>query len=140
MTASTVDLHLFPKAGCDLIDITDQVKQAVKNNHAHQGVVHVFSPHTTTAIRIIENDPGLLKDFKDNLARTIPTTADYAHNKIDPRQNARAHLASLLYGASESIPVNDGQLTLGQWQSIFFIDFDGGRSEGRHVIINIMAA
>ncbi|EKD78806.1 MAG: hypothetical protein ACD_41C00262G0003 [uncultured bacterium] len=135
-----VELHLYPKAGCDIIDITDQVKTAVRDQQLQQGVVQVFSPHTTTAIRINENDPGLLEDFKQNLQRAVPTDVAYEHNKIDPRQNARAHLASLMYGASETIPVTDGKLALGRWQSIFFIDFDGGRSEGRHVMINLMAA
>lgn len=140
MTCALVDIHLHPNVGCDIIDITEQVKAAVHSHGAQYGVVHVFSPHTTTAVRINENDLGLLNDFKQHVQYTIPMDVVYEHNKIDDRQNARAHLASMLYGASETIPMTNGQLVLGQWQSIFFIDFDGGRSEGRHVMINILSA
>ncbi|MBI4407650.1 MAG: YjbQ family protein [Candidatus Kerfeldbacteria bacterium] len=140
MTATTVDIHLHPKPGCDIIDITSRVATAVQQQGIQSGLVQVFSPHTTSAIRINENDPALLNDFKHNIDRAIPNNVHYDHNDIDVRKNARAHLASFMYGASESVPIVDGKLSLGQWQSIFFIDFDGGRSEGRHVIINMITA
>lgn len=132
-----MEIQLYPKVGCDVIDVTAQVKAVVADHGTTNGLVTIFSPHTTTAICINENDPGLLADFKHNLERSIPADLPYEHNKIDDRQNARAHLASLVYGASQTVPVIDGQLALGRWQSIFFIDFDGGRPDGRRVIVSV---
>jgi len=126
----------------DIVDITSGIKEVVKNSGVKDGFVLIFTPHTTTAIRMNENEEGLLKDIKKFLEEEAPSSKDYFHDKIEDRKcppdepsNAHSHIRSLLLGASETIPVMDSKLILGTWQSIFFIDLDGPRK--RKVIVQV---
>ena len=124
------------------IDITDVVKRCVAESGMKNGHVVVFTKHTTAAIRIQENEPELLRDFVDFLERVAPEAHPYNHNNFgirtanmtnDECPNAHAHCRHLLMGSSETIPVIDGEITLGVWQRVFFIELD--RSRNRSVMI-----
>ena len=113
-----------------MIDITATVQKAVDGAGITDGVVMVFSPHTTAAITINENaDPSVPVDLKAILDRMIPWKADYRHME----GNSAAHAKSSLVGASELVAIESSRLVLGTWQSIFFCEFDGPRRRNVHL-------
>lgn len=111
-----------------------ELKNAVANSGISNGFVTVTSQHTTTAIAINENEERLVDDVKSFLIRLIPPTDKYLHNDIELRdcpddepENAHSHLAAMLFGSSEVISLVDGQLVLGQYQSVMLYELDGPR-------------
>ena len=107
-----------------LIDITAFLNQEIADTGIDTGVCMVYSPHTTTAIIINENEPGLKEDIL-KLINVIVPQDEYAHDRID--NNARSHMQAVILGNSVCIPVEDGGLALGTWQSVFFVELDGPR-------------
>ena len=127
----------------DFIDVTDDVRNIVSKLNIKEGVVNLFTTHTTTAIRINENEPRLIEDLKFFLEKHCPKYGKYFHDDIEERdvneeepKNAHSHLKSFILGTSESIPIINSELRLGQWQSIFFVDLDGPRR--RNLSVNIL--
>jgi secondary thiamine-phosphate synthase enzyme len=129
-----------------LVDITDAVAACVRQARLKDGLVHVFSRHTTAAVRIQEDEPLLLDDLRHFLARLAPPDADYGHNDFrvrtqhmhpDERPNGHAHCLQLLLGSSESVPIRDGKLLLGAWQRLFLVELDGPRAE-RQVLVQLL--
>jgi len=110
----------------DVVDITSKVKEEVRNGGVSDGVAIIYSKHTTTAITINENESGLKEDILNMLEKIIPAGAGYRHDRKD--NNADAHLRAILVGNSVTVPVSGGNLDLGTWQSILFIELDGPRS------------
>ena len=119
--------------GTQFVDITGKVQEAVDRADIKEGVVTVFTKHTTTAITINENEFRLLADFEKALGKLVPKGAGYGHDSID--SNAHSHIRSVLLGSSETIPVHEGRLQLGTWQRIFLVEFDGPRN--RNVIVQV---
>jgi secondary thiamine-phosphate synthase enzyme len=122
----------------EIIDITAEASAAVSASGVHNGQLHVMSRHTTAFIAINEKEESLLEDMQTFLKRLIPKDGDYRHNltSLDGRDNAHSHLLGLFMNTSETIPVADGKLMLGRWQSLFFIELDGPR-EKRNVLLQI---
>lgn len=110
----------------EIIDITPQLKSALIKTGMKTGIVHVFSKHSTAGIVINENEKGLVEDFKNALESLVPQNREYRHNRID--NNADAHIRSFITGSSETVPVENSALSLGTWQSVFFVELDGPRS------------
>ncbi len=120
----------------ELIDITDKIEDVVYNSKIKNGIVHIFIPHATAGIILNESaDPNIKTDFLNALERAIPKRANYLHDHID--SNAAAHIRSALVGSSLTIPLKNGNMILGTWQSIMFCEFDGPRRT-RRIIIQIM--
>ena len=106
------------------VDITARVRQIVRESGIEEGLCVVYCPHTTAAITINENaDPDVVHDLKLALADTFPDRCEFRHRE----GNSAAHLKSSVIGASETIPVTGGAMTLGTWQGIYFCEFDGPR-------------
>jgi len=127
----------------DFIDVTKKVKKIVKESGIVNGIVSLFSTHTTCSIRINENESGLMEDLKRFLEKIAPSHLKYFHDDIEKRNcpedeqiNAHSHIKSILLGTSETIPLINSELSLGKWQSIFFIDLDGPRQ--RKMIVHIV--
>ena len=119
----------------ELTDITDQVNSLVKKSKIKNGLCNVFTAHATAAIIINENyDPNICLDLLDFLNKRIPSGI-WRHDKIDG--NADSHLKSAILGASETIPINNGKLQLGQWQALQFCELDGPRSD-RKIVVTII--
>jgi secondary thiamine-phosphate synthase enzyme len=114
-----------------LIDITTELEGLVQTTGLRDGLVTLVSPHTTARINLNEREAQLERDMLDFLARLVPRDGDYRHNRnpVDGRDNAHAHLLGLSMTATETIPIADGRLMLGGWQSVFFIELDGPRPE-----------
>lgn len=116
----------FTTPDSGLLTITSDVRNAVPDGH--DGAVLVFCPHTTASLFINEDEAGLRDDINDALLDLVPHSDehDYAHDHgHDP--NAHAHLKTVLTNSDLTIPVQDGELTLGTWQEIFLLDTDGPR-------------
>ena len=135
---NTINLHT--KKQIELINITEKVNEIVKNSNVKEGVVTIFSKHTTTGIRINENEERLFMDIKIFLEKIASTSNKYLHDDIELRNcpkneriNGHAHIKSLILNSSEIIPIVNNEMVLGKWQSIFFIELDGKRN--REVIV-----
>jgi len=107
-------------------DITFEVREAVKKLAGRRsGVAFVFTFHTTTALTVNEAESGLMKDLIDAFFSTVPKL-NYRHNRID--NNAEAHVLASAIGNSVVLPVENGELKLGTWQSVLLLEFDGPRT------------
>ena len=114
------------------MEITDKVRDAVRESGVEQGMCLVFCPHTSAAITINENaDPDVRRDLRFALRETFPDRSEFRHRE----GNSAAHLKSSLLGCSELIPIDQGKLALGIWQGIYFCEFDGPRRRQFHVQI-----
>ena len=110
----------------EIIDITELVKQAIRDSSIDQGLCVVYVLHATAGILINENyDKGVCEDILDNLEKLFPSSGNYKHNCVD--NNAHAHIKSALVGPSETLIIKNTKLVLGTWQGIGFIEFDGPR-------------
>ncbi len=132
-TSSTFEIH----------DLTAQVRELVVASGVREGQVMVSSLHTTTAITVNENEPRLFEDLRQTLDRLIPPGLPYLHDDIaargcpaDEPLNAHAHIAAMMLGHAQTVPITDGDLVLGQWQSVLFIELDGARS--RSLVVQIV--
>ncbi|UCE39750.1 MAG: YjbQ family protein [Candidatus Aminicenantes bacterium] len=108
----------------DLIDITDQIEEAVNSSGIETGICCVYVPHTTAGVTINENaDPSVKDDILMALRKIVPDSLSYTHAE----GNSPAHVKSTLIGPSISIIIENGNLALGTWQGIIFCEFDGPR-------------
>lgn len=127
----------------DFININDKVKECVKKSGIKNGFCIVFTQHTTGAVKVheweTEKNRDLIIDSLDFLERVAPTQQNYGHDKasVDDRPNTHSHLKALLLNSGEVIPIKDGELLLGQWQAIYFVELDPPRPS-RKVIVEIM--
>ena len=114
----------------ELREVTGMVRQAVRESGVHDGVCHVYVPHTTAGVTINEHaDPDVARDLIAGLARIVPDGAGYRHAE----GNSPAHIKAALLGTSATVLVESGDLVLGTWQGIFFCEFDGPRSRQLYV-------
>ena len=106
------------------------VREAVSEHEVTNGLALVFTPHTTAAITINENaDPDVCRDMCMEINKIVPLQDDYHHLE----GNSAAHLKSSLFGASETLIINNGEVILGTWQGIYFCEFDGPRQRQIHI-------
>jgi secondary thiamine-phosphate synthase enzyme len=113
-----------------MIDVTAQVRAAVRKSGVKSGVVMLFVPHTTAGVTINENaDRDVTSDILKELDRVIPEEDGYAHAE----GNSAAHVKSSVVGCQMSVFVEKGELALGTWQGIYFCEFDGPRSRKLYV-------
>ncbi len=118
---------LTVKSSCreEFIDIRTEVEQIIKESGIKNGICYLYVPHTTAGITINEGaDPSVKKDIINALKKIAPYGAGYAHTE----GNADSHIKTTLVGSSVNIFIEGGRLILGQWQSIFFCEFDGPRT------------
>jgi secondary thiamine-phosphate synthase enzyme len=134
-------ITLATTAPMQFIDLSDELRAWVRASGVRDGLLTVTSPHTTARITRNEREAELQGDMVRFLERLAPPDAPYRHNldTVDGRANAHSHLLGLLMPASESIPVVDGELSMGAWQSIFFVELDGPRAV-REVQLQLIAA
>ena len=137
--AFQIEHQLRTAGGLSVTDITEDVQEAVRQSGIVDGICSVYSPHTTCSVRVNEWERGFLEDFAVLLKRLVPTEHYYAHDDWDRRTenvceedmeigNGHSHCMSMLLGpAGESIPVRDGELCLGQWQRVLFLELDRER-------------
>ena len=119
----------------ELVDITSEVKEIVRNSKVKEGICFIYVPHATAGITINENaDPDIKEDIIKAINKIVPEHDNYKHDAID--NNAAAHIKSTIVGVSKAIPISNGELHLGTWQDIFFTEWDGPRSN-RIIIVKV---
>lgn len=132
-------LRLATTEPIQVIDITDEVRDWVAASGIRNGLLTLISPHTTARVNLNEREAQLQRDMVTFLKRLVPRDGDYLHNlaPVDDRDNAHSHLLGLFMNASETVPVADGDLVMGGWQSLFFIELDGPR-ERREIRLQLL--
>jgi secondary thiamine-phosphate synthase enzyme len=148
MTSALVSrIKLETTRAPEFIDITRQVLEHVHASGVRDGLVCVYSKHTTAAVKINENEPLLLTDMEAFLKKIAPVDQYYAHNDFSIRTvnmhedecpNGHAHCGHLTLGTSETIPIIDGEVQLGTYQSIFVIELD--RPREREILVSVFGA
>lgn len=142
-------IPLWTERGAQFIDLTDEVIELVARSGVRNGMVNVQTRHTTTAIIVNEHEPLLLEDLKQTLERIAPRAGQYRHNDFtirthnmtpDEKPNGHAHCQSLLLSSSAQLNIVDGQIQLGRWQRIFFIELDCARERTVSVMVMGQAA
>lgn len=127
------DLTIRTRKTQEMLDITAQVSEMVRRSGVANGVCLVYVPHATAAVVVNENaDPNVCQDILDALGRMVPEGA-WRHDRVD--NNAAAHIKATILGPSETIPVREGALRLGTWQSVMLVELDGPRD--RTVIVEV---
>ncbi len=124
MKVVSTDFIVSTSAQREIVNVTDQVAHIVKESTLKEGIVLVFSQHTTTALIVNEDETGLRQDFLTTMKELFDRTG-YQHDRTD--QNAASHLAASFGGTSVTLPLRGGQLIRGTWQSILFFELDGPR-------------
>ena len=116
-----------------MVDITEIVKEDIKDSKVKDGIVVVYCPHTTAGITINENaDPDVVKDLIYGFEKAYPTN-DIKYKHFEG--NSHAHMKSSTIGASQTLIINEGRLILGCWQDVYFCEFDGPRNRTFYVKI-----
>lgn len=120
----------------DVVDLTRQIAELVRQADLEHGLCHVYVPHATAAIIVNENDdPQIGQDLLTALDGLIPEGV-WLHDKVD--ENGASHLKATILGPSETVPIRRGRLALGTWQAIMLVDFDGPRD--RTAIVTLTRA
>jgi secondary thiamine-phosphate synthase enzyme len=122
--AASCTLQVKTTRRTQLLDITREVQQGVRDAGVRSGVCHLYVPHTTAGLTINENaDPDVPRDIEAAMDRLVPKDGPYKHFE----GNADAHIKSTLTGVSLSVEIEGGELQLGRWQGVFFCEYDGPR-------------
>lgn len=130
-------LCLKTEAKQQLINITSKVNEAVHQSGIENGFIGLFSQHTTAALLVSEYQNALLDDIRGFLGRVVEEDLPYKHNSPEfsdcDRRNAASHLRSLLFNNSVVLPVHEGRLVLGRFQSVILAELDGPRERSLKV-------
>ena len=122
-------------SGTEFVDITREVRRAIRDESVEEGICLVFVPHTTAGVTINEAaDPSVVRDMLMELNKMVPFSDGYRHGE----GNSAAHIKTSLVGSSVTVPVSGGEPALGTWQGIFFCEFDGPRA--RKVFVQAVKA
>jgi secondary thiamine-phosphate synthase enzyme len=119
-----------------LVNVTAELSRAVANSGVQTGIACASVPHTTCALIVNEDEPGLREDIlrlMDEVVFPLGKKKPFAHDRVD--NNAAAHLTSLFFQPSLAVPIVDGQIRLGTWQSLFLVELDGPRRRTLRVSI-----
>ncbi len=118
----------------EMVDITAEVRERVRQSGVQSGVCHLFVLHTTAALTVNEGaDPAVQSDMLRFLNRTIPADYGFSHDE----GNSDAHIKASLVGAGVNLLVEKGQPVLGTWQAVYLCEFDGPRQ--RQVVLKVLA-
>jgi secondary thiamine-phosphate synthase enzyme len=137
MPVRSLSLSLSTRGHADMHDLTEAVGRAVRESGLSAGTATVFCPSATSALTTIEYEDGALEDLRHALDQIAPPGAEYKHNLRWGDGNGHAHLRAALLGPSLTVPFVNGQLTLGAWQQILYIDFDN-RPRKRKLIVQVV--
>ncbi len=129
-------IEIKSKKQFDIVDLTDKIASFVKESKIKDGLVNIQSLHTTAVVLVQENEPLLLEDIKKSLERIAPQNIDYNHDDFDKRtvnmcddecRNGHSHCKAVFLSTSVTLNLIDGQMQLGTWQRIMFIELDKAR-------------
>lgn len=124
MTVSNGSISLRTAAKDEIIDVTSRVAEVVRGSKVRNGLACVFVVGSTAAVTTVEHEPGLVSDMRDAMERLYPRNIDYGHHRRWGDGNGHSHIRASFVGPSLTVPIVDGQLQLGTWQQIVFMEFD----------------
>lgn len=134
---TTQQLGLNTQGHTDIQDITSQVASIVRESGLRSGIVTVFCAGSTGGLTTIEHESGVIADLRHVLDEIVPPDRDYRHHLRWGDDNGSAHIRSAFISPSLTVPFVDGNLTLGTWQQIVFLDFDT-RPRSRRLVVQVM--
>ena len=137
MTVKTTSISLSTQGNADIRDITDQLANAVSKSGLAAGTATVFCPSSTSALTTIEFEGGALSDLRRLFDEIVPLNREYAHDERWHDGNGHSHVRAALLGPSITIPFVDGQLTLGTWKQVIYVDFDN-RPRQRKLVVQLI--
>jgi secondary thiamine-phosphate synthase enzyme len=137
MTVKTSSISLSTQGNADIQDITDQVVRSIRQSGLNDGIVTIFCPSATSALTTIEYESGAVSDLQRLFDEIVPQNREYAHNERWRDGNGHSHVRAALLGPSLTIPFIAGQLTLGTWQQIIYVDFDN-RPRQRNLVVQLI--
>lgn len=121
----------------DVINITAEVSEVVRESTMNNGAATVFVPGATGVITCLEFEPGVVADFKAAMERMAPRDFPYDHDRYQADGNGHAHVRAGMLGPSLTIPLIDGELTLGVWQQVVLVNCDN-RRRNRRVVVQVI--
>jgi secondary thiamine-phosphate synthase enzyme len=130
-------IQLRTQGNGDIIDITGEVRRELQGSGLKDGIVTLFTSSSTSSLTTIEYESGVVHDLQQLFDRIVPPDKEYRHNLRWGDGNGHSHVRHALLGPSLTIPFVDGQLTLGTWQQIVFVDFDV-RSRSRSLVLQFL--
>lgn len=137
MPVHTSSIEFSTPGNSEILDITRDVQQKLSETRLREGLVTVFVPGSTGGVITLEYEPGLVRDLREAFERIAPRDTPYHHDRTWNDGNGHSHVRASLVGPSLSVPFRDGQLILGTWQQIAFVDFDN-RPRRRVLIVQVM--
>ena len=137
MTVVSKSIQIRSKGENDMMDLTDQISEFVGDSGISNGIVTIFVSGSTGSITTIEFEPGLIKDFPEMLSRIAPKNLDYGHEQMWHDGNGHSHVKASLMGPSLTVPFTNGELLLGTWQQIVFLELDT-RARTRNLVLQII--
>lgn len=123
----------------DVINITVEVAEVVRESDMTSGAATVFVPGATGVITCLEFEPGVVADFKAAMERMAPRDIPYDHDRYQADGNGHAHVRAGILGPSLTIPFIDGELTLGVWQQVVLVNCDN-RRRNRRVVVQVIGS
>ena len=136
MKIFTKHLMINTKKRIDFVNITEKVRQVVKESGVREGIVLINPMHITASIFINDNESGLLQDFRNWLEKLAPMSVNLYKHNLTGEDNAYAHLWRTIMGRETSIAITNGELDFGPWESIFYGEFDGKRP--KRILVKVL--
>ena len=137
MPVKTFSLSINTHGNTDIHDITDAIAHQVAQSGLRDGTVTVFCPSSTSALTTIEYESGALSDLRRLLDEIIPENREYAHNARWHDGNGHSHSRASLLGPSLTIPFVNGELAVGTWQQVIYVDFDN-KPRRRELVLQVI--
>lgn len=129
-------IEVSTRGETDIVDITGELERLVRDSGVREGVATVFIPGATGAVTTMEYESGAVEDLRAALQRIAPRGIDYKHHLKWGDGNGHSHVRAALMGPDVSVPVRNGSLPLGQWQSVVFVELDV-RPRKRRLLVQI---
>ncbi len=137
MAVETREMTFITKGNCDVVDVTSQISEEIKQSGINDGIVTIFVPGSTGGLSTIEYESGLVSDIKEAMERIAPQGIEYKHNLKWKDGNGHSHIRASIVGPSITIPFTKKKMLLGTWQQVIFLDFDNC-SRNRKLILQIL--
>jgi secondary thiamine-phosphate synthase enzyme len=137
MAVVTKTFSIKTKGDTDILDITNQVREALKETPLKNGILTVFVPGSTAGITTTEYEPGMVQDLPATFERLIPKDGEYKHNLTWGDGNGYSHVRAALLKSFFTVPFVEGKMILGTWQQIVLVDFDN-RPRQREIVVQLI--
>jgi secondary thiamine-phosphate synthase enzyme len=137
MATESGRIGLRTSAKDEIVDVTAKVQEIITKSKIRDGLACVFVVGSTAAVTTVEHEPGLVQDMRDAVERLYPEEIDYEHHRRWGDGNGHSHIRASFIGPSLTVPISKGELVLGTWQQIVFMEFDN-KPRTREVVVQLV--